>query len=344
MRNFPFGVKSQDMRAALRVGVSVGLPLLVLYVIGLVHFAVYAAFGALTSLYGHTEDVRRRVETQILVGAALFLTIVAAALYSTMQGAEWLLSAMLAVTVIAAGTLGTIMGWVPRGEIFFILVLLVVAGVPLTLEALPTALAAGAAGIGFSILLTMVEPKGATDTPASGLRRRVQRGAESLDRTRHAIIITIAALAVTAAWLLASALGIGHPFWAPIAVAALMPALSPADGMRRAIHLLLGTFGGVCLAAILLAPQPGPLALIIMIAVCQAIAELFIARSYAVAMLFITPLAIGMSNLGRGLPWSPLLIERLMEAALGAAVALVAISIGSRLLASRTARHSAGEA
>ena len=52
------------------------------------------------------------------------------------------------------------------------------------------------------------------------------------------------------------------------------------------------------------------------ITLCQAIAELFIARSYALAVLFPTPLAIGMSNLGRNLSWSPLLYERAIEAGL----------------------------
>lgn len=96
-----------------------------------------------------------------------------------------------------------------------------------------------------------------------------------------------------------------------------MPALTSSDIARRAIHLLAGTLGGVGLAALFFAGQPGPLALIGMITLCQAIAELFIARSYARALLFLTPLAIGMSNLGRNLPWSPPLYERAIEAGRG---------------------------
>ncbi|MBS7544822.1 FUSC family protein [Ancylobacter oerskovii] len=335
MRSFPFKVKTQDVRAALRVGASVGVPILAMYLSGHIHFAVYAAFGALTSLYGHSETVQRRVETQAAAGAALVVTLAAAAIYSAAQGPEWLLSIMLAAVVVGAGTLGTVMGWVPRGEIFFILVLLVIAGIPLTAEELLPGIAAGVGGAAFSILLTALEPSGWMDPAAvaRGVRSRAQAGSASLDRTRHVIVITIAALAVTGAWSLARAFDIGHPFWAPIAVAALMPALTPADALRRAVYLLLGTFGGVCIGAVLFAREPGPLALILIIALCQAIAELFMARNYAVALLFITPLAIGMSNLGRNLPWSPLLMERLLEAGLGAVVALAAIVIGSAILA-----------
>jgi hypothetical protein len=68
------------------------------------------------------------------------------------------------------------------------------------------------------------------------------------------------------------------------------------------------------------------------------------ARSYGVALLFITPLAIGMSNLGRNLPWSPLLLERLVEAELGAVIALAAIMVGSVILANLAARRIDSEA
>ncbi|MCB4771329.1 FUSC family protein [Ancylobacter sp. Lp-2] len=346
MRSFPFKVKTPDLRAALRVGLSVGLPILALYASGHIHFAVYAAFGALTSLFGHSETRQRRVETQVVVGAALLVTLVAAVVYSVAAGPEWLLSIMLAAVVVGAGSLGTIMGWAPRGDIFFVLVLLILAGIPLTTAEMLPAIAAGVGGAGFSILLTALEPGDAVDARAlaPNVRRRTLAGSAALDKTRHAIVIAIAALSVTGAWWLARALDIGHPFWAPIAVAAVIPALTPADAMRRAVHLVGGTLGGVCIAAVLFAQQPGPLALILIIAVCQAIAELFLARNFGGALLFITPLAIGMSNLGRDLPWSPLLMERLVEAGIGAVIALVAIFLGSLILAGRAAPRLDGKA
>ena len=55
-------------------------------------------------------------------------------------------------------------------------------------------------------------------------------------------------------------------------------------------------------------------------------------RNYGVSLLFFSPLAIGMSNLSRGAPWQPLLAERVTEAALGTAVALLTIFVGRRIL------------
>ncbi|MEP9380492.1 FUSC family protein [Aquabacter sp. CN5-332] len=335
MRSFSNKVKTQDAVSAIRVGVSVGLPLCALYAAGRLDIAAYAAFGSLTSLYGHSESAQRRVETQMVVAAGIVATIAAAAIYSAAQGPVWLLGIMLAGVVAGAGTLGAVMGWVPRGEIFFILVLLVIAGVPLKPEHVPLAIATGAGGAGFAVLLTLLGPKGALRVRPMirRVRARAMIGSATLDVTQHLIVIVAAVAGVLCAWLLALALHIGHPFWSPITVAALMPALTSADITRRTVQLMLGTITGVCFAALLFSAEPGVFALIVLIALCQAVAELFVARNYAIALIFISPLAIGMSNLGRNLPWDPLLAERLVEAGLGSAVALVTIVIGRAVLA-----------
>ena len=73
-------------------------------------------------------------------------------------------------------------------------------------------------------------------------------------------------------------------------------------------------------------------ALIAIIVVCQAIAEIAVSRNYGVALLFFCPLAIGMSNLSRGAPWPPILLDRVAEAALGVTVAFLTIYVGRRIL------------
>ncbi|MGU3494795.1 FUSC family protein [Xanthobacteraceae bacterium A53D] len=353
MRSFRFNVKTfdttmltvtaEDAIAAVRVGLSVGLPLFALYAADQLHFAVYAAFGALTSLYGHSETARRRAESQLVVGLCMVATIAVGALYAALSGPTFVLGILLFAVVVGTGTLGAVMGWVPRGEIFFILVLLVIAGIPIRLDQLPYALAAGAGGAALSVGLTLASPRRERWAWAQDLRSRMREGSASLDPAQHAVIILAAAIGAVAAWILAQLLSIGHPFWAPIAVAALMPALTSDDAIRRTCQLLLGTAAGVGFAALLFAGEPGPLALICLIAVCQAIAELFVARNYALALVFITPLAIGMSNLGRGLAWNPLLIERLLEAGVGMSVALVAIAVGRLILARMPVRAAAAE-
>jgi Fusaric acid resistance protein-like len=201
---------------------------------------------------------------------------------------------------------------VPRGELFFVLVLLVLAQVPTAWSQLPLALAVAVGSASLSVLLGVLwHPREDRATlRLDRLHHRAVQGFVSLDRSEHCVLILVAATGVLAAWLLAVALGVGHPFWAPVTVAALLPTLASVDVYHRMVHLVLGTLLGVGLAAVLFAANPGHLTLIMIIVLCQIAIELFIARQYGVALMFLSPLAIGMSNLSRDLPWRPLLVDR----------------------------------
>ena len=336
MRRLLADIRRHDIESAIRVAVAVGVPLLALDAIGRLDLAVYAAFGGLAMLYGHGEPAKKRVESQIVAGTGLVLTMAVAMAWSAAQAPVQVLGVLLAVTVIAAATLGAAMRWVPRGEMFFVLVLLIIANIPTNWDRLPIGIAVGAGGAALSVLLARLigadGDKPGDEANAGGWRRRLAAGYAALDRRQHLVLIVAAMLGVEAAWMLALVLGVGNPFWAAVTVAALMPALAAADVWRRTLHLMLGTLGGVGVATLLFSFDPGHLALIAIIIVCQAAAEIAVARSYGVALLFFSPLAIGMSNLARGAPWQPLLVDRLAEAALGTAVAFITIVVGRRIL------------
>lgn len=334
MRKLFADIHRHDVESAIRVAAAVGLPLLALDAIDRLDLAVYAAFGGLAMLYGHSEPARKRVESQVVAGTGLVVTIAVAMAWSASHAPLAVLGMLLALTVVAAVTLGAAMHWIPRGEMFFVLVLLIIAAIPVKWESLPLALALGAAGAAFSVLLAAINAIGAppAEEKPDGWRRRIASGYADLDRRQHLVVLAAATLGVLAAWSLALALRIGHPFWAAVTVAALMPALAAKDVWRRAIHLMLGTLGGVAIAALLFSFEPGPLALIAIIVICQAVAEIAVSRNYGVALLFFCPLAIGMSNLSRGAPWPPILVDRVAEAALGVAVAFLTIFVGRRIL------------
>lgn len=336
MRRLLADIHRHDVESAIRVAVSVGVPLLALYAVGRLDLAVYAAFGGLAMLYGHSEPAKKRVESQIVAGTGLVLTIALAMAYSAAQAPVAVLGVLLAVTVIAAVTLGAAMRWVPRGEMFFVLVLLIIANIPTSWDRLPLGITVGAGGGALSVLLAWLIGADRTEpgdeATSDGWRRRLAAGYAALDRRQHLVLIAAATLGVLTAWVLALVLGVGNPFWAAVTVAALMPALAAQDVWRRTIHLMLGTLGGVGVATFLFSFDPGHLALITIIIVCQGAAEIAVARNYGVALLFFSPLAIGMSNLSRGAPWQPLLVDRLVEAALGTAVAFLTILVGRRIL------------
>ena len=72
-----------------------------------------------------------------------------------------------------------------------------------------------------------------------------------------------------------------------------------------------------------LAAAPPPLVVIAVAALLQAGAELYVGRNYALAMLFITPLALSMTHLAHPVPVSGLVSDRALDTVVGVAVAVV---------------------
>ncbi len=155
-------------------------------------------------LYGHGEFAKQRVTTQIVAGAGLVITIAVAMAYAAAQAPLPVLGVLLAVTVVAAATLGAAMRWVPRGEMFFVLVLLIIASIPTSWDRLPIGIATGAGGAAFSVLLAWLSGvrngKSGEEPRPDGWSRRLAAGYATLDHRQHLILIGAATLGVLAAW------------------------------------------------------------------------------------------------------------------------------------------------
>ena len=132
-------------------------------------------------------------------------TVAIAAAYSALHAPVGYLIFLLFAIVCVAGTLGTAMKWVPRGEIFFILVFLVIAGIPLQRDGFWRAVAASAGGADISVLMTMLDARSIPDPQivARRILARASMGSATLDRKQHAIVVGAAAIAVIAAWVCA---------------------------------------------------------------------------------------------------------------------------------------------
>jgi uncharacterized membrane protein YccC len=137
---------------------------------------------------------------------------------------------------------------------------------------------------------------------------------------RGAIGTGVAALAATA-------MGLPRPDWAAVACAAVLLHDATRTTVRRAGHRAMGTAAGIGVAGLVLAAAPGALALVVLVVVLQFVVELLVARNYALAVVFITPLALLQGALATGQldgPVAGLLAGRLLETAIGCAVAVLA--------------------
>ena len=140
-----------------------------------------------------------------------------------------------------------------------------------------------------------------------------------------------AAVAVMAAGAMSVALGIGHPYWAMVAAVAPLTIRDVAGQLTRATQRIAGTLLGLVPAALLLALDLRGLVLVLVVAALQVVTELFIGRNYALALLFITPLAMLMGQTAVRIPPGQLLFDRGVETVLGSLVGVALLLLVHRL-------------
>ncbi|GAA2228734.1 FUSC family protein [Promicromonospora sukumoe] len=327
-----------ELPVALRAAASVAVPMLVLWATGHLEWSLYATFGAFTSLFGRTVPLRPRLTQQVQAGAALVASVLVgtliAVLASAVPGTGWLVVPVAALWATGVAVLSHRLRWHPPGPLFPVFALGACSSVPSGPGQVPVALAVAVAAVVFALALTVafarLEPGGpvpveasgvaVTPGPTSGPTSAAGTGPEwtwSHYLVRYAVGVAVAG---------AIAIAVGHPYWAMVAAVVPMSAPDASGALMRAAQRLAGTLVGVVIAWALLTAGPPPLVVIAVAALLQAGAELYVGRNYAVAMLFITPLALSMTHLANPVPVSGLVADRALDTLIGVAVA-VAITL-----------------
>jgi uncharacterized membrane protein YccC len=142
-----------------------------------------------------------------------------------------------------------------------------------------------------------------------------------------------------AAGALALRLGLGHAAWAPISATAVLQSTHTRMTLHRSIQRALGTVGGVLIAAALFASHPGAVVVACLVVLMVFAVESLIGRNYALGVLFITPLALLLSDLSEAADAHVLIIDRLRDAGLGVTVGLAAGLLLSHPQAARSLRE-----
>lgn len=252
---FTIAPADRDHEVGLRVGVTVLVPLLVLLATHRMDLAVYAVFGAFTGIYGRNLRHDPRLRAQ-LRGGGLMLAVLAAA--------------------TLAGRLGVAEQADPWGLVLWTTV---VAGVC----AFVWALAVGMA--------SRVHP---------GRRHRIvwpdpvlhDDGARRLILWEAAWYVVAAGVAGVVATLLAAPAGVHHNYWAMVDAVVPLVGHSTRYRVSRGLQRVIGTFLGLVLTAGIILLDPPVIVLVLIIAVLQVAAELYIARQYVIAQTVVTPLAL----------------------------------------------------
>lgn len=298
---------------------------------GHVQLSLYASFGAFTSLYGRFEGYVERIVMQAQAAASLVGAMILGTALSVADAPTWLRIIVVSALAAAGAALAGRLRWHPPGALFIVFASGATASVPAGPGAFGSLVVAGLGSALFSLLVTTV---------IAALRGGLHEHYEPADPMSAKIAVNqgwLAGSTALAGAAVTAALGGGRWYWGAVAGIAVAGGSHVEVRLQRGLQRFIGTLGGVLIAAILLWLQLPPLVAILIAVACQVGAELFIARNYAIAMLFVTPLALLMVELAAPSNPRSLLTERAVDTALGVLAAGVVVVAYDRWLERRRA-------
>ncbi|GAC1597428.1 MAG: FUSC family protein [Pseudarthrobacter sp.] len=331
---FSIAPSNNDHEPALRCAVGIFVPLITLLLLGRLDLAIFASFGAFTGIYGRNVPHSTRFVLQLRAGLLMLLVMFLAALAARL-GAAWGLDQaaatwvlVVATTLVAGGCSVAIalQRLRPAGSLFHIFAFAAIASIP-NQPPVPEAMLVAVLTTALSLLIgfsSRVLPSRRTPwvwPPPVRLAEGERRTAwlEGLG------YLVAAGVSGSLATLAGTWLGFGHNYWAMVASVVPLVGHTTRHRIRRGIQRIIGTVLGLVLLALILLLNLAPWQIVLVIALCQFGAELYIARQYVLAQIVVTPLALISTLLV--VPASPtiLLRDRIIETVIGAAVGVAVV-------------------
>lgn len=312
------GPAEEDHWPALRMVLGVGIPTVALLVAGHPELVIDAVFGGFAGMYGRGANRMVRLRHQSSAGVLLVAGVGLGSSLSALQAPEPTLVLAEAAFAGLASLGADLAGFRPAGPFFPLFAFGACAALHRADPGVATAVALASAVFAIAI--------------GASSRRAAARRAVRLPRTRPSLWRAGGyVLAVSVSGLASLALGIGHPHWAMAGAAVPLSATGFHGRLRRGVHRVVGTLAGLALTAVILAFHPSPLMMGALVVVLQFPTELFMARHYALALLFFTPLILLMTRLALPAPAQTLIADRAVETVLGVLVGFGVILIDAGL-------------
>ncbi|MCA4133477.1 FUSC family protein [Arthrobacter sp. M4] len=342
---FTIGPANKDHHPALRCAVGIFVPLISLTLLGRLDLAVFASFGAFTGIYGRNEPHAQRFRSQLRAGSLMFAVVLLATLMARLRsvldgagsdgglgldGGSYLWLLVLATTLVAGASSVVAALWRlrPSGSLFQIFAFAAIASIPQQ-PPLAEALLTCAATVAFCLALGMSSRVVKSHRvpwrwPAPQRLTGPERRTAYLEGIGY---LLAAGLAGSLATVVGEALGFGHNYWAMVAAVVPLVGHTTRHRVSRGLQRIAGTVAGLVLMAGIIWLAPSPWLMILIIAICQFGAELYITRQYMVAQVFVTPIALLSTLLAApGAAPGILLRDRIVETVIGAAVGVVVVT------------------
>jgi hypothetical protein len=303
---------------ALRISSVLLAGLSLLWSLDRLEWSLYVTFGAFATVYGGAAPSPRRWRLQAALGAVLTCAVATGAAAGVSADRRWVAVPLAAAWAAAAAAASDRFAWRPPGPMFPVFAVATCASIPTAPATVPAAVAVTATTAAASVLLGAVEV--AVRRPAGGAS---PGGPPRHSLRRQRVHAVRCGVAVLVAGSVATSCGISHPYWAMVAAVVPLTAADLRAQVVRGVHRAAGTALGVLVAACLLVAPLPTFALLLVVVLLQAAAELMVVRHYGAALVLITPLALLSADLAHPQPVGQVVGARLLETLLGVAVGVV---------------------
>ncbi|WP_271982816.1 FUSC family protein [Pseudoclavibacter terrae] len=176
------GPYRRDHWVALRVALAIGVPLVLLWATGSMPLAIFAVFGAFTSVYGRGLSVFGRFRMQSMAAGSLLASVGVGAVIALSPERALLVLPAATVWAFLMSLLGDRVRWAPPGPMFQIFALAAIAALAVGGEVLLFGIGVALATAAWSLLLGLAF--GAVGVVADRVRART--GAETSGPMRAA--------------------------------------------------------------------------------------------------------------------------------------------------------------
>ena len=306
-----------DFSPAFRIGVSIGTPLIILKLTGHLDWTLYAIFGGYTSTYGRTASHIERFKMQAAAGTLIVLSLTAGTVVGALPLASFI--AIIGIGLVGGSTAGMaeVFQWRPSGALFMVFAFGACASTPETIQKIPIAFIVGGVCAIYAVAIGSI-----------GVWHPIIRG---LDSTAPKIHFNPKEIrrnfyqyggTASAAMFISTVDHLSHPYWAAMTAVVPLSATNTTDRISRGLHRLVGTFIGLFVAVAIISTHPHDWIMILWIGFLLVGAELFVLKHYGMAMVFMTPMALLMTQLNVKHISTSLVLDRGITTGIGVAIGL----------------------
>ena len=294
-------------------GLSVGIPLLTGYYFQDLRSALTASLAGLVILYIPTKgNILEIMSTMFVCGFGMIFSY---SLGTILSFNEWIAPIGFGLFSMVVYYISRYFNLKPPGSFFFIMIASMAIGLPHSIETIPRSIGLFTIGTLNAMVLTFLysilflrKTSGKQKMPVFTINHYV-------NLSESAIIGVFMMLSI----LIGKVFKLDYPYWIPISCLAVLQGVNSYHIWKRGLHRILGTITGLFIAWAIFSYVKTPLGICLCFIALQIIIELLIARHYALAVVFLTPMGILLAETGSPQSLEPdyLLRMRFLEILIG---------------------------